>query len=140
MTGRLVLSAEGHWSHDGAAVTHEGIANYFTKHLVWAPEFTSFIVRVGARCVTVDVEDLPHVVVNMELRNKRVTLNTGAEESLDPARLSVSSAGIFYLELTSRDGSERARLRRAVAQQLWRCRVYSHPGLPDDGDDCPALR
>ena len=121
MEGTLVFTAEGSWLHDGEAVLHAGIADYFSKHLRYSETHRSWVVEDQGRAVSVVVEDTPIVVRTVTAplgssANLTAVLSGGEQEALDPSTLWVTSDGKWYALVRGR--TVRARLLRPAVSHL----------------------
>lgn len=118
MQGKLRFTKEGVWLHDNAAVTHHGIALFFSKRLRYSEQHTCYIVEDGGKCVTVEVEDTPRVVVTIDTTVEpwQVISNSDLHEPFDSTRLRYAPSGELYYHLSTEP--YQARLHRAAVQAL----------------------
>lgn len=118
MPGTLTFTAQGTWLHDGEPVTHQKIARYFSKHLRYREELSSYVIEVDGRCVAVTVEDTPWVVSHLVLERRPwlMVLNSGEEEPFLPETLEAGAKDVLYCRSTAREAT--VRLSRATVQQL----------------------
>jgi hypothetical protein len=94
------VDREGRFIHEGAEVTHEGLKSALFRWLDRLPPPDGrYVLRLDARRFAyLDVDDTPLVVRAARVDPAGVVhlaLSDGAEERLDPATLTVDSAGIL---------------------------------------------
>ena len=113
---RLTVNPEGEWLHEGQEITHPGILANFMRNL--RRDDTGYFIQAGPVRIPVEVADAPFVVVRVETDGPtlRLTVNDGTQETLDPATLRLTAAGIPYCRI--KGGQFEARLSRAAAYQL----------------------
>jgi hypothetical protein len=119
---KLRFGSDGRWYADGEPVTHERLAQFFSRYVrqkaaggyeIWVDE------RYHA---DVEVEDTPHVVTTVSsdlgaaVPGFIVHLNDGTSERLDPYSLDVGHANVLYCRVKA--GTERARFLRPAYYQL----------------------
>lgn len=118
MPGQLRFSKDGQWFHEEALVSHLKVAEYFSRHIRWSDQHHSFIVEVDGKCVSVEVEDTPHVVKALlsETSPWLIRIETGEEFEFQPETLEVSEENVFYCRAASLEG--KLRILRAPMQSL----------------------
>lgn len=118
MPGELRLTAGGRWLHGDDEVTHEGIAQFFSRHLVYAPELAAFVITVDGRSVAVTVEDTPWMVRTLDAQAMpwRAHLSDGTIDEIPDPVLIARTGGAFYVPV--RRGKHLARLSRQAADSL----------------------
>ena len=122
MLPRLTVTREGEWLHEGQEITHPGILANLMRNL--RRDDSGYFVQAGPVRVPVEVADVPFVVVRVERAGSaiRLTINDETQETLDPATLRLTAAGIPYCRI--KGGQFEARLSRAAAYQLGRLIEY----------------
>jgi uncharacterized protein len=108
------IDREGHFIHEGAQVTHEGLKRALFRWLDRLPPPDGrYVLRLDERrfAYLEDVEDTPLVARAARVDSAgavRLALSDGSEEALDPATLTVDDAGV--LRAWVRGGRLEARL------------------------------
>ncbi|MFZ5889704.1 MAG: hypothetical protein ACOY0T_01435 [Myxococcota bacterium] len=114
----IVLDAEGRFFHDGAAVTHPGMAKAFASWITRHPDDGRFILNNGYDWSYFRVEDAPFQVVSLAFPPAEASapplleLSDGSSEQLDPVKLRIGEQGALYVEVKS--GAFEARFSRAA--------------------------
>lgn len=119
-TDKLRFGRDGRWYADGEPITHQRLANLFSRHLRRKPD-GGYEIWIDERYhADVEIEDTAYVVVAAEADDTQaelsVKLNDGSTERLDSDRLSMSQDSALYC--TVKGGCERARFLRSVYHQL----------------------
>lgn len=119
MPGRLCFGKDGRWRHGSRPVTHAQIARYFSEHLRYSAEHSSWVIAVGGKCVEVEIEDTPYVVTTIETDTQpwQIRLNSGTVESFDPATVMIGGDNALYCRATEQRIP--VRLLRPAMQRLW---------------------
>ncbi len=119
---RLTVNREGEWLHEGQEITHPGVLASLMRNL--RRDDAGYFIQAGPVRIPVEVADAPFVVVRVETDGPalRLTVNDGTQETLDPATLRLTAAGIPYCRI--KGGQFEARLSRAAAYQLGRLVDY----------------
>lgn len=117
MPGELHLNVHGRWVHDGVTVTHQGIADYLSKHLRWSDEHEAFVVEVDGRAVRVHIDDTPYFVTALAMERVpwQITLNDGSSTELRTP-IEVRPNGEFICRV--KEGRFLAKISRSIHQQL----------------------
>jgi uncharacterized protein len=115
------VDREGHFVHEGAFVTHEGLKRALFRWLDRLPPPDGrYILRLDERRFAyLDVDDTPLVARAARVEadgSVMLALSDGAEERLDPATLTVDGAGI--LRAWVRGGRLEARLASSAVAAL----------------------
>ena len=130
------VDREGRFIHEGAEVTHEGLRRALFRWLDRLPPPDGrYILRLDERRFAyLDVDDTPLVARAARVDGSGIiwlALSDGAEEALDPATLTVDSAGM--LRAWARGGRLEARLTTSAMAALGDL-------LTETSDGRPALR
>ena len=112
----IVLDGEGAFWHEGARVTHPGMARAFATWVGRHPDDGRFILNNGYDWTYFRVEDTPFFVERVLLEALEVELSDGTREPFEPGRLSLGRAGALYLPV--KGGQYRARFRREAQLSL----------------------
>jgi hypothetical protein len=119
----IVLDKEGRFLHDGALVTHPGMAKAFSSWIARHPDDGRFILNNGYDWTYFRVEDAPFQVVSLQFsgepeRAERVSveLSDGTCEPFDPAQLRSSEDGSLYTVV--KNGMFEARFSRSAQLSL----------------------
>lgn len=119
----IVLDREGRFFHDGALVTHPGMAKAFSSWIARHPDDGRFILSNGYDWTYFRVEGAPFQVVSLTLegdpeRTDRVCLelSDGTSEQLEPERLRLGDEGALYTSV--KDGGFDARFSRSAQLAL----------------------
>lgn len=109
--------AQGRWTHDGAPVTHEGLARAFDRWVDRAPD-GRYCLRNAIHWVYVEIEGAPLFVRSVALDGDRVTLRLSddREEPLAAHTLRIGPDGALYCD--ARGGTLAARFDRSAQLQL----------------------
>ncbi len=121
------LDPEGRFFHDGAPVTHSGMARAFASWISRHPDDGRFILTNGYDWSYFTVEDAPYFVegVKRGADGPVLVLFDGSEEPLDPATLRLGDDGVFWA--TVKGGAFDARFLRNAQLEL-------APWLVEEGD------
>ncbi len=130
------VDREGRFIHEGAEVTHEGLRRALYRWLDRLPPPDGrYILRLDERRFAyLDVDDTPLVARAARVDGAGtiwLALSDGAEETLDPATLTVDGAGV--LRAWVRGGRLEARLATSALAALGEL-------LTETSDGRPALR
>lgn len=121
--------------HDGAPVTHRGIAKYFSQHLIYSSAHRRYVVQVGDRCVPAVVEDQPGVAVSIDQTSRpwMLELIDGSVVEFRPETLCSRGEALYCRGGPALD---LIRLRRTTALQLGACIDQNENGqfVFDDGE------
>ena len=112
----IVLDGEGAFWHEGARVTHPGMARAFASWVGRHPDDGRFILNNGYDWTYFHVEDTPFFVERIFEDPREVELSDGTREPFEPERLGVGRAGALYLPVKA--GKFRARFRREAQLSL----------------------
>ncbi|HET9932942.1 MAG TPA: hypothetical protein VFQ35_19695 [Polyangiaceae bacterium] len=133
----IVLDSEGRFFHDGAPVTHPGMARAFSSWIARHPDDGRFILNNGYDWSYFRVEDAPFQVISLILPDDsrasgclQVELSDGTLEDLGPESLEIGPNGAVYAAV--KGGAFQARFSRAAQLAL-------APLLAEDGDGALAL-
>ena len=115
----LRFARDGKWYQGEEPVTHQGIAQFFSRHLRYDEAHRCFVVERNGYAVRVVVEDAPFIAVSVDPRQRpwKVELHEGTVEEISPQAIYVGPDDALYLEV--RSGTVRARLSPAAAEQLF---------------------
>ena len=118
MPGKLVLSRDGCWRHDGDLVTHQGVSSYFNRYLRYSEVHRSYVLEVDGKCVSVEVEDAPYFVLSLHQDEAKfyLSLSNQKEEVLDLNTLSIGVDNSIYCLVQA--GQHLARFSRSAYQGL----------------------
>ncbi|OVE81923.1 hypothetical protein BVY03_02420 [bacterium K02(2017)] len=105
------IDQEGKLFHDGAEITDEKLLRLFMRDIHEDKNGTLVVMCQGERNV-IEVEDVPFVVLGIDLNENRIELNFagGYQESLDPQSLWVGAENVMYCLV--RAGEFKARFNR----------------------------
>jgi hypothetical protein len=96
----IVLDAEGRFWHEGAPVSHRGMARAFASWIGRHPDDGRYVLNNGYDWSYFRVEDAPFFVERVELEPATNTLmlelSDGTREALDPAALSLGRGGARF--------------------------------------------
>jgi hypothetical protein len=111
----LRIDANGDWLDEGVEVTHPGVLTSLRSNL--RRDAQGYFIQTRVR-IPVEVDDVPWVVVRVELRGERLhaVLNDGTEADIDPATIRLGAGNVPYC--AAKGGGFEARLSRAAAFQL----------------------
>lgn len=112
----IVLDGEGAFWHEGARVTHPGMARAFASWVGRHPDDGRFILNNGYDWTYFRVEDTPFFVERICTDPLEIELSDGTREPFKPAELSLGRSGALYL--TVKHGLYRARFRREAQLSL----------------------
>jgi len=112
----IVLDGEGTFWHEGARVTHAGMARAFASWVGRHPDDGRFILNNGYDWTYFEVEDTPFFVERVFVEPPELELSDGTREPFEPARLSLGRAGALYIPV--KQGAYRARFRREAQLSL----------------------
>lgn len=119
----IVLDGEGRFFHDGAPVTHPGMARAFSSWIARHPDNGRFILNNGYDWSYFRVEDVPFQVTSLVLPGDprasgglSVELSDGTVEALRPEALEVGSGDALYVAV--KGGAFRARFSRDAQRAL----------------------
>jgi uncharacterized protein len=127
------VDREGRFIHEGAEVTHAGLRQALFRWLDrLPPPEDRYVLRLDARRFAyLDVDDTPLVARAARIDPAGtiwLALSDGAEEALDPATLSVDSAGM--LRAWVRGGRLEARLTTSAVAALGELLTETPGGRP----------
>lgn len=115
----IVLDREGRFFHDGAHVTHPGMAKAFSSWLARHPEDGRYILNNGYDWTYVEVEDVPFFVLRVLPAGQaggatapQIELSDGSIEALDPERLWLGPRDALYADV--KEGAFQARFSRSA--------------------------
>jgi hypothetical protein len=123
------IDREGEFWHEGAPVTHQGLREALFRWLDRLPD-GRYVLRLDAqRFAYVDVEDTPLVARGARIAGDAivVALSDGAEETLDPATLTIDASGVLRCRV--RNGGLEARLANSAVAALAE-RIEGEPAHP----------
>lgn len=125
------LDAEGRFWHDGAPVTHPGMARAFASWIARHPDDGRYILTNGFDWTYFTVDDVPFFVRSLRIEGDRaiLTLSDGSEEPLDPSTLEVGPRDALYLEV--KGGSFEARFTPSAQTALGPLLVEGEDGEPE---------
>jgi hypothetical protein len=116
----IVLDAGGRFWHDGAQVSHPGMARAFASWIRRHPDDGRYVLSNGYDWTYFHVEDTPFFVERVEFEPAAnalmLELSDGTREALDPAALSVGHAGA--LRVPVKGGSFDARFSQSAQLSL----------------------
>ena len=128
------VDREGHFIHEGAEVTHEGLKQALFR---WLDRLADgrYVLRLDERRFAYldSVEDTPLVARAARIDPAggiRLALSDGSDEPLDPETLTIDDAGVLYAWV--RGGKLEARLATSAAAAL--------ADLLSEVDGRPSLR
>lgn len=112
------LDPEGHFFHDGAPVTHRGMARAFAGWIARHPDDGRFILTNGYDWTYFTVEGAPFFVEGVRAGDGGpvLALFDGTEESLDPDALHLEADGVLATRV--KGGAFEARFTRAAQLEL----------------------
>lgn len=112
---RLRIDVNGDWLDDGVEVTHPGVLANLRSNL--RQDAQGYFIQTRVR-IPVEVDDVPWVVVRMELHGEqlRAVLNDDTETDIDPATIRLGAGDVPYC--AAKGGGFQARFSRAAAFQL----------------------
>jgi hypothetical protein len=115
--GKIFISKEGKWFHEGVEITHERTLELFSRSIVKDPA-GGYMLKVGAERAKIEVEDTPYMVRSVEFNNGSVMieLNDKSSETLDPGSLRVGKKNVLYCRVKT--GEFPARFLRPAYYQL----------------------
>jgi hypothetical protein len=124
------IDREGRFIHDGEEVRHEGLRRALFRWLDAEPDGRVVLRLDERRFAYVDVDDTPLVARAARLDGERVwlALSDGAEETLDPATLTVDEAGVLRARV--RGGRLAARLATDAVAAFAERLSEEAPGRP----------
>ena len=127
------VDREGRFIHEGAEVTHVGLRQALFRWLDrLPPPDDRYVLRLDERRFAyLDVDDTPLVARAARIDPEGtiwLALSDGAEESLDPARLTVDEAGV--LRVFVRGGRLEARLATSAVAALGDLLTETPDGRP----------
>jgi hypothetical protein len=124
------IDREGHFVHEGAEVTHEGLKRALFRWLDAEPDGRVVLRLDERRFAYVDVDDTPLVARAARIENDVVwlALSDGREEALDPTTLTVDGVGVLRARV--RGGRLEARLGTSAAAALADALSEERPGRP----------
>lgn len=115
----IVLDKEGRFFHDGAQVTHPGMAKAFATWIARHPDDGRYILSNGYDWSYFHVEDVPFFVVRVRLSGEKngaespqIELSDGTIEALDPDRLWLGPEDALYADV--KGGAFQARFTRSA--------------------------
>lgn len=133
----IVLDSEGQFFHEGAPVTHPGMARAFSSWIARHPDDGRFILNNGYDWSYFRVEDAPFQVVSLIAPDDAraagrfcIELSDGTLEALRAESLEVAPSGVLYTAV--KGGSFRARFSRTAQLALG-------PYLTEDSDGALLL-
>lgn len=99
------LDGDGKFWHEGAPVTHPGVARAFASWIRRHPDNGRYILANGYDFCYLTVEDVPLFIEGVTIAEDRVMLRLfdGSEEPLDPTCLWVGARDALYTRVKQRD-------------------------------------
>lgn len=112
------LDREGHFFHDGAPVTHRGMARAFAGWIARHPDDGRFILTNGYDWTYFTVDGVPFFVEGVRAGDDGpvLALFDGTEEPLDPDPLHLEEDGVLATRV--KGGAFEARFTRAAQLEL----------------------
>lgn len=114
----IVLDGEGRFLHDGAPVTHPGMAKAFASWLARHPDDGRYILNNGYDWTYITVEDVPFFVTRvlpareLNAESPQIELSDGTIEELDADRLWLGPRDAVYADVKA--GAFQARFTRSA--------------------------
>jgi len=115
----IVLDGEGRFFHEGAPVTHPGMAKAFASWIARHPDDGRYILSNGYDWSYFQVEDVPFFVLRVLLPGAeggsaapQIELSDGTIEALDPDRLWLGPRDALYADV--KGGAFQARFTRSA--------------------------
>jgi len=135
----IVLTKDGRFLHEGAAIEHGGMARAFSSWIGRHPQDGRYILNNGYDWTYFTVEDTPYFVEQLVPAGKADTepvlvLSDGSSEALRLSNLRVDKQGLVYCWV--KNGDHEARFTR-LAQLSLATFVLEQPGA--DADLNPML-
>ena len=133
----IVLDSDGRFFHEGAPVTHPGMARAFSSWIARHPDDGRFILNNGYDWSYFRVEGAPFQVLSLVPPDDAraagrfcIELSDGTLEAFRPEALEIDPSGVVYT--TVKGGSFEARFSRAAQLALG-------PYLTEDSDGALLL-
>lgn len=114
LDGKLILSAEGEWVHEGTPFQNERLSDLFFRSIEWEAERNRYVLRIGKGIATFTCEDTAYFVLAFG-PGWTAILSDGSSEPLSAGTLAAGRSSQIYCEVK---GGHRARLSRAAHQTL----------------------
>jgi hypothetical protein len=134
----IVLTEDGRFFHDGAAVEHPGMQKAFASWLTRHPDDGRYILNNGYDWTYLTVEGPAYFVRSVQTSESRprLVLLDGRELPLDPKTLSCDVDGALWLRLPEGD---KARFTASAQLELspWLVERDGHVGLEIEGQFSP---
>jgi hypothetical protein len=119
-SGRIRFGRDGRWYCDGEVIPNQAICRLYSRAMTVGDDGVARL-QLGEDRATVDVEDTPWVVVQVEgdaARGFAVRLNDDTTEPLDPATLRIGADHVLYCRV--KGGRHEARFLRPAYYELMR--------------------
>ncbi len=112
------LDREGRFWHDGAPMTHSGMARAFAGWIARHPDDQRYILNNGYDWSYFEVEESPFFVESLRLTGETpvLCLSDGSEEPLDPAALFIGEREVLYTSV--KQGAYTARFQPHAQLEL----------------------
>ena len=114
--GKLYLSRDGVWYHEGVEITHARTIELFNRNL--RREGDRYVLRVGREMCEVEIEDAPFLVkqVNAKGDDLFIELSNYTTEPLDTGTLEIGEKNVLYARVGPQ--KDRAKFTRPAYYQL----------------------
>jgi hypothetical protein len=119
-SGRITFGKDGRWYCDGEVIPNKAICRLYARAMTVDATGTARL-ELGEDRATVDVEDTPWVVVQVDGDREHgfaLRLNDDSSEPLDPTTLTIGPDHVLYAR--AKPGRHRVRFLRPAYYELLR--------------------